>query len=154
MGYVKFCHFAMQDSLNITIHSDLHELTRMQDEVTRFCEKAALPAQDVYSLQIILEESVSNVIKYAFQEGEQQSIHIYLSLENNTLHAVVRDNGREFNPLNAPPPDLGRPIDQWQPGGLGIHLIRSLTEHVEYARIGNENCFTMHIKIGGSERTD
>ena len=55
------------------------------------------------------------------------------------LGIEFRDFGRPFDPLQAPPPDLDRPAGERPIGGLGIHLVRSLTDRVEYRRLGGAN---------------
>jgi serine/threonine-protein kinase RsbW len=70
-----------------------------------------------------------------------------LSTSNGTVSAEVEDDGAEFNPLNLPIPDIGAPLHDRSPGGLGIHLVRSLMDHVDYRRIGRRNCFTMTKKV-------
>jgi hypothetical protein len=42
-----------------------------------------------------------------------------------------------------PEPDLDTPIDRRRNGGLGIHLVRSMAESLEYERIGDRN----HVRI-------
>ena len=53
--------------------------------------------------------------------------------------AEIIDNGRAFDPTAAPAPDLSLPLEQRDPGGLGIHLMRRMIDRVEYRRAGGEN---------------
>ncbi len=45
----------------------------------------------------------------------------------------------EFDPLEVPPPDLAKPLEEREIGGLGIHLVRSAMDAVKYRRSGNRN---------------
>ncbi len=47
--------------------------------------------------------------------------------------------GYPFNPLTRAEPDLNASLDERPVGGLGIFLIRRLTQSVEYRREGNWN---------------
>ena len=60
----------------------------------------------------------------------------------------VRDDGKPFNPLDAPPPDLNKPPEERKEGGFGIFLARKFMDSVEYARDGGENVLTMRKLIG------
>ena len=55
----------------------------------------------------------------------------------------IRDNGRSFNPLEAPSPILDRPIEERPNGGLGIHLMRSLADEASYVRKGTMNVLVL-----------
>ena len=63
-----------------------------------------------------------------------------------------RDDGRPFDPLAAPPPDLRSPMEHRSTGGLGIHLLRSLVDAAEYVRLGSENVLTLKKRLGGAGR--
>lgn len=49
------------------------------------------------------------------------------------------DNGQPFDPSAAPEADTSLPLDQRDPGGLGIRLIRRMMDRVEYQRVAGEN---------------
>lgn len=52
---------------------------------------------------------------------------------------TVEDNGRPFNVAKAPAKGIDRPLDQIQPGGLGIQLIKSFASSLKYRRTGKGN---------------
>jgi len=62
----------------------------------------------------------------------------------------VEDDGRPFNPLLSPPPDLHRPLEQRRVGGLGLHLVRELTNCIEYDRVDGKNRLVIRKKIEGN----
>jgi len=51
----------------------------------------------------------------------------------------VIDNGHPFDPTAAPEPDLSLPLERRRPGGLGIHLMRSMMDRVHYRRSDGSN---------------
>jgi anti-sigma regulatory factor (Ser/Thr protein kinase) len=46
-----------------------------------------------------------------------------------------------------PEPDLTRAVEQRTPGGLGVHLMRKLTDEVSYERLGDKNCLTLKKRV-------
>jgi len=62
----------------------------------------------------------------------------------------VEDDGKPFDPLQAPPPDLSLPLERRPIGGLGIHLIRNLMDEVSYARVGGRNVLKMVKHLSSS----
>ena len=61
-----------------------------------------MPEKPLFELQIVLDEMVSNVIKYGHSDGLEHGIHILVTLEGNLLTIEVDDDGQPFNPLEAP----------------------------------------------------
>jgi len=59
----------------------------------------------------------------------------------------VEDDGRQFNPLELPEPDLEKKLEERPIGGLGIHLVRNLMDELEYRRTHNKNILIMKKKI-------
>jgi anti-sigma regulatory factor (Ser/Thr protein kinase) len=49
--------------------------------------------------------------------------------------------------LEAPPVDVRMPLEQRSIGGLGIHLVRSLMDELEYRREEGKNLFRMKKRI-------
>ena len=71
-----------------------------------------------------------------------------LRLDAGTVVVQVEDEGRPFNPLEAPPVDLDAPIEGRPIGGLGIHLIRSLMDAIEYRHEDGRNVLVMRKAAG------
>jgi len=53
-----------------------------------------------------------------------------------------------FDPLAQPPADVSRPIEHRPVGGLGIHLLRELSEALDYRRDGGRNVLTFRLRVG------
>jgi len=62
----------------------------------------------------------------------------------------VSDDGVPFHPLAMPSPDTTRPLDEREPGGLGIHLVRSLATETSYARRDGRNVVSLVMKVRDS----
>jgi serine/threonine-protein kinase RsbW/sigma-B regulation protein RsbU (phosphoserine phosphatase) len=129
--------------LNLTLSNDISEISRIRDTVAQFCRDEGLAPELEDDLCLALEEIVINVIRYAYPDNGQHEISLRLNLENTCVSMSVEDDGVEFNPLNAPEPDLTSPIHERRVGGLGILLVRKLMDSVEYQRAGGRNHLTM-----------
>jgi serine/threonine-protein kinase RsbW len=95
---------------------------------------------------LVLEEIVTNVILYGCEDGLEHEISVRLSWEDPYIKLEVEDDGRPFNPLEAPPPDTGKPLAERQVGGLGIHLVREMMDELEYRRENDKNLLTLKTK--------
>ena len=115
----------MPDPLSITIRADFIELERLQTQVTELGERLDIPAKTLFQINLALEEVLTNVIKYAYDDPASQTLTVKVAMDENEFQAEIIDRGRPFNPLEATPPDLDLPIEKRPIGGLGIHLVRT-----------------------------
>jgi anti-sigma regulatory factor (Ser/Thr protein kinase) len=137
----------MADSLSVTLHNRLSELGRLGKVVAAFVEEHHLPDKVLYAVNVALDEILTNIISYGYDDQADHEIVLRLSFDAAELTAEVEDDGRHFNPLEAPEPDLGKPLEERPIGGLGIHLTRKLMDHLEYRRLGGRNLLVMRKKV-------
>ncbi len=109
---------------------------------------AGLPDETVLDLVLAAEEVLTNVAKYAHDDGAEHWVRVTLGREGDDLTLRFADDGRPFDPLAAPPPDLSSPLEERPIGGVGVHLVRSLVDRVEYAHVGGENVLTLRRGVG------
>jgi anti-sigma regulatory factor (Ser/Thr protein kinase) len=123
----------------LRLNADVAELERLMGWLDAFCERHQIPEEAHYHMNIAVEELVLNAIKHGHCSPTQGAIEVGLGLSGQELHIRITDTGIPFNPLNVPPPDLTRSLADRPIGGLGIHLVRSLMNSIEYDREGGEN---------------
>jgi anti-sigma regulatory factor (Ser/Thr protein kinase) len=125
------------------------EIRRVGELAERFGAAEGLSEDDVMMINLVLDELVANVISHGHDDdGKEHEIHVTLALEGAELTMVVEDDGRAFDPLQRPAPDLDLPLEERPIGGLGIHIVRSLMDSVEYRHENGRNVLTMHKTIG------
>jgi serine/threonine-protein kinase RsbW len=118
-------------SSEIRIANRISEMTRVSELVDSFGAHHDLPHDVVVALNVSLDEILNNIISYAYDDAGRHDIAVRLLLRAGDVEVVVEDDGRPFNPLLAPAPDLG---DKSRLGGVGLHFVRKLTDQLEYAR--------------------
>jgi sigma-B regulation protein RsbU (phosphoserine phosphatase) len=123
------------------------ELQRLASELERFAQNHRIPEPDIHAFSLSLDELVTNTIAYGYDDQGPHEIRVRLTLANGRLSAEVEDDGRPFNPLTAPQPDLTSAVEDRPVGGLGIHLVRSLMDHVDYRRESGKNHLMMRKQL-------
>jgi anti-sigma regulatory factor (Ser/Thr protein kinase) len=141
---------SMQEHLRL--NADVAELERLMAWLDDFCERHQIPEEAHYHLNIAVEEIVLNAIKHGRCSPAQGAIGIGLSLSGSELDITITDTGIPFNPLDAPPPNLTASLADRPIGGLGIHLVRSLMDSIEYKREGGENRLRLRKDFAGTTR--
>ena len=133
----------------MTLKNDLSEIERMSQLLAEFGERWHLPAKPLLDLNLAIEEAVANVITHGYEDYEEHQIGVTISLEDKDITVKVEDDGRPFNPLEFPEPDLTRPLEEKALGGLGIHLVRNLTDGLDYKRQQAKNLLVMKKTMRG-----
>lgn len=134
------------EQIRFVLRNDLSEIAKLHRELENFGQKCSLSSKTLFELNLILEEVLANVISYAYGDNQLHEIVVCADLRDGELVIDVEDDGRPFNPLQIPPPDLARPLEQRNVGGLGLHLVRELTSSIEYTRREEKNHLVMRKK--------
>ncbi|MDD4429714.1 MAG: ATP-binding protein [Paludibacter sp.] len=125
------------------IENRIEALSVLAGEIEDLAEKWELPMPLTMSLNLVLEEAVSNVIFYAFNDHQKHLIQISFALENKILTVEIVDDGIPFDPLSQKLPDITLPVEERPIGGLGILLILKIMDQVSYSRQNNQNRLTL-----------
>lgn len=117
------------------------------EEIEIFCESHGVPPAAIGHLNLALDEAMTNTITYGWPEGGDHEIVLTLSVSGGALVAEVCDDGRAFDPLEVPPPDLDSDLESRPIGGLGVHFMKTLMDDVTYRREGRRNILTMRKRF-------
>jgi anti-sigma regulatory factor (Ser/Thr protein kinase) len=121
------------------------EIPRLIEWVEARCAAEGIAGELAMKLALVLEEAVANVINHGLPGAQPpHRLAVRLAIGADIVAAEVIDNGRPFDPTGAPPPDLSLPLEERQPGGLGIHLMRELMDGLDYRRSGDSNILRLH----------
>jgi anti-sigma regulatory factor (Ser/Thr protein kinase) len=99
------------------------------------------PSEEVINdLKVVAEEWLANVIDHGYGKDGSGTLDIDLSIGKNRIEIAFRDHAVAFNPLNE---DNREVSSDYSEGGMGLTIIRSLTDSRHYAREGEHNVFTL-----------
>ncbi len=82
------------------------------------------------AVDLALEELFSNVVKYG-KSGANVTVEI-ARVPGGVEVAMVEDDAERFDPTRAPVVDTKAPLEERQPGGLGLHLVHKMVDLIEY----------------------
>ena len=132
---------------HLLIHNDIQQIPQLADFVETIAEEKHLDHSLTLSLNLALEEAVTNVIMYAYPEGTDGLVDIEAIIREHSLSFVISDSGQPFDPTALPDADVSQSIENRQVGGLGIYLVRSIMDSVSYERNGGKNILSMTKNI-------
>lgn len=97
----------------------------------RFAEANRVDEPLRYSINLVVEELFTNMVKY--NTGGGHAIGIRMDVRDGTLRIeLVDDDVDPWDPNEAPAVKLDQPIEERKPGGLGLYLVRSIVDELKY----------------------
>jgi serine/threonine-protein kinase RsbW len=74
---------------------------------------------------------------------------VWLSGDTTRVKLVLEERGvRPFDPTNIPARDIDKPASERRPGGLGVHLVRTLMDDFRYRHHDGVTTITVSRKLG------
>lgn len=79
--------------------------------------------------------------------GREGAIEVAVRRGDGQLLIEIIDEGPPFDPTASAEPDVALPLEQREPGGLGLLLLRRMTDGVRYSRDGGRNVVTLVVTL-------
>jgi anti-sigma regulatory factor (Ser/Thr protein kinase) len=130
-------------ALSLTLANRMEEVPRLVELLDAFGQEAQLADDVVFRVTVALDEVVTNIVRHAFDSEGGHDILLGITADRGFVTAVVEDDGPPFDLRTVAPADIEAPIERRPIGGLGVHLVRSLTHGLEYRREGARNILTL-----------
>lgn len=97
-------------------------------------------------MRMALEELYTNVALYAYPSGDGW-VEIRGSVEDGVATFRIIDGGTPFNPLAKPDPNILLSGEEREIGGLGIYMVKTMADEVEYDYHDGCNCLTLRKQL-------
>lgn len=137
----------IQSSRSIMLHNDVQEVDKLAAFVESIAEQFQLDPSLTMSLNLAIEETVVNIMKYAYPEGTVGTIELRADIDGDNLSFTISDSGAPFDPTQASEPDITLDAEHRSIGGLGIMLTRNIMDTMEYHHADGCNILTLNKKI-------
>jgi serine/threonine-protein kinase RsbW len=134
------------DESRLVLQSELAELDRLAGWIEDWTRRSALSPDQSFAIALCLEEAVANVIMYG--DTGQDGLEITIEVEHNAGTSIVRieDNGRQFDPTKVPTPPMAASLEEAKIGNVGVHLMRSFANGMQYERRDGRNRLTLRFR--------
>ena len=122
------------NTISIQIPSIVENIRMIESFIDNAKEKFHLD-EDLYgNIMIAVTEAVNNAIKHGNANNSAKNVFLSLTLNENLLKFVVKDEGKGFDHNNLPDPTAPENLEK--PGGRGIFLMKHLSDEVEFIENG------------------
>ena len=129
----------------IEFSSHTGNLALMRDCVRDFLNGYPFSERERLLMVLGVDEACTNIIRYAYRLRDDQLIALSMEGLRRGVRVRVRDYGEQVRSHEM----KGRSHDLIKPGGLGLYLIRSAFDEVDYLlkRHGTEVVLTKNFDI-------
>ena len=132
----------------LTVPSSTENLVLIREFTTAVGQRAGLGEAEVGQLVLAVDEACANVMEHAYEHDDTQEVVVRATFDRETLHIVVEDTGRGFDPGAVPQEPTERLVAGRKSGGLGMRLIQSVMDEVRYEFVpGQKNELHMLKRI-------
>ena len=143
----------MSTSIALNVENRIENLSGIATQAAAFLESQDCDAKTVFAVQVALEELFTNIVRHAYDDpGSTHLIDIRLESGAGLLTLELEDDGRPFDPLSAPDPDISLPISQRPVGGLGLFITRRFASSMSYQRTCGKNRVTLRFNRAAGTR--
>ena len=123
----------LQQVLTTTFDARWSQLPALTEWTTSVRESLELTTEQAFILDLVVEEIVTNVIKYGYlEQGGPLELCCTLGTRDQHLEIVIRDRGAPFDPTQAEQPNLSANVQQRPVGGLGVFLVCEMADTIGY----------------------
>ncbi|MGK2855678.1 MAG: ATP-binding protein [Thermoanaerobaculia bacterium] len=130
--YTRAGNRRVTGQLSLVVEKELSGFSSLIPELDRFIADNQLEPRIGYTLRLVVEEIVLNLIHYSKPGQRTNEIRLYLSARADAVALAIEDDGRPFDPRSAPAAPLPANLAEAAPGGIGLHLVRTMVDELRY----------------------
>ncbi len=128
----------------IFIINDISELVKINTCIEEIFNEWELPLKNKLKILLAVEEIFVNIVNYAYDDDLKHKIDVVFSYKQKLLTINISDKGKAFDPVIYDASwNISRPVEEKEPGGIGIHMVKSVMTEVRYIRQNDQNIVTL-----------
>ncbi|MCL2270297.1 MAG: ATP-binding protein, partial [Treponema sp.] len=127
---------------SVTMTADIANLDELIAFIDKELDACNCPGNIRGQVELAAEEVFVNIADYAYSEGNREvtvSCSHVTEQDQITMTLVFIDHGRAFNPLERNDPDINLSLDEREPGGMGILIVKKTMDTIQYSRENGMN---------------
>ena len=122
----------MVAELSLQIINNRPEIRNLRNRFDSYAEDNEIPTKVIHDVQLALDEVVTNIVEYGYDDDDKLFIDIKFILNEQSLKIIIIDDANPYNILDKENPDTSLSFDDKPIGGLGIYLVKHLMTNIDY----------------------
>ncbi|MDB5413416.1 MAG: anti-sigma regulatory factor [Rubritepida sp.] len=131
-------------AFHLQLPATLDSVAELLDALEAYAEAAGINLTVTSRLALVAEEVAANVAMHA--EGAT-FFALSVTPRPEALDLAIEDDGPEYDPLARQAPDTEADLEHRDVGGLGVHLVKKLTQGARYERSGGLNRLSCSLTL-------
>ena len=128
---------------SITVIADDKSMIPVSEFAKSLTEKLTVVPKIANKVSIAVDEIYSNIVNYSGADLATISYEI----KDGRLYMTFTDDGIPYNPIKAEEPDVTLSAEERKIGGLGIFMVKKMTESMEYTYEDDKNILSLVISL-------
>lgn len=120
------------ESLRMRLTSDLDEIPNVRQAGEKIALAIGFSAEKAAMIMLTIDEALANVIQHGYDGQKGRPIDVLIERicpEGQVgIRVLIRDRAKQVDPASI----KSRDLDDVRPGGLGVHLIKTLMDEVNH----------------------
>ena len=136
-----------QVQLKLPSHTDYLDVIR--EFISKLAHEAGFDEENVHKIALALDEACTNVIRHAYDGGDEQCVEVEAEVDRNGMKITVSDSGKGFDPDTVETPNIEKLMAQHRFGGFGLYIIKTVMDEVDFSidpGVRNEVRMTKYLK--------
>jgi anti-sigma regulatory factor (Ser/Thr protein kinase) len=125
----------MNDIIEIKIPADPKFLKLIRRSVMNICELAEFSSKDSNQIVLAIDEACTNIIRHAYGGATTKPIILLITILADRIRFVLQDYGKKTSIESF----QSRDLEDIRPGGLGVHLIRTVMDTFDFRNVDQRN---------------
>ncbi len=118
--------------MHLHIHSQTEKLKLVRDFIAEAAREYGFDDETAGKIMLAVDEACTNIIKHAYNYLPNRDIDLEVKSNGNRFEVLITHDGTSFDPQSVKRPDMREYLRKYKHGGLGIHLMRTLMDEVDY----------------------
>ena len=138
----------MKHKYKYKVGCSIENLRGVRDFIRTSLSKHGIPELEISEVVLALDEMCSNLMIHAHHCNPDELFELHINIENhNPVVFEIIDDGTVFDINHFAEPSINNLIHEKRKGGLGIRLVKSIMDKVEYQQLDNKNICRLVKKV-------
>ncbi len=121
---------------HLRIPSQTDNLEIIREFVTRIARKVGFQEEETSKIELAVDEACTNVIEHAYSKDDRKFIDITIQIDPQKFTIIISDQGKGFDHKKLKAPDMKKYLEEMRVGGLGIFLMQTLMDEIDFDVVG------------------
>lgn len=134
----------------LSLNANYSEIRNASNWLAKTSSSLSVPVAELNRLDICLNEALANIIEHGGDEVHLSPIEMKIELihesTSSTMTVTLSDKGKPFNPLTYQVKNKAMSLEDAEPGGLGLTMMKEFVDELNYAYSNESNHLSFSVR--------